>query len=139
MRISRINPLSSEEYIDPDFFVRSGVSSVVVADNTLHISGLTPIRERNGQRSIVGENSTEKQLQHILELLETTLIEAGSDKANLLSLTVYSKDHNQFAESLPILAEWTGADRPACTAVGVAELAHPEQLLEISAIARKVV
>ncbi|WP_425608780.1 RidA family protein [Streptomyces albipurpureus] len=122
--------------IDPDYLVTRGVASAVSYGGQLQISGLTPLQGSRGQWSVVGVGDLRQQFSFILKMLDLTLKQCHASRSDLLVLNVFATDLAGFSANLDVLAAWAGVHRPACTAVGVTRLAHPDQLLEIAAIAR---
>tara|TARA_A100001037_G_C14845577_1_gene498511 strand:+ start:360 stop:710 length:351 start_codon:yes stop_codon:yes gene_type:complete len=75
------------------------------------------------------------QTADILERMDTTLAEMGSDKSKLLSVTIYLADMADFPAMNEIWDGWVdGPDAPARTTVG-APLASAEILVEMTATA----
>jgi enamine deaminase RidA (YjgF/YER057c/UK114 family) len=75
------------------------------------------------------------QAADVLERLDATLAEMGSDKSKLLSVTIYLADMAEFSQMNEAWDAWVdGANAPARTTVG-APLAAPEIRVEMTATA----
>lgn len=127
MSIERINPA--------ELGAPSGFSHVVRAGSTLYLAGQTALDE-NG--AIVGGTVVE-QFERALGNLLTALRAAGGVPANLVSLTLYIVDIEDYrARAREIGRVWkrlVGQHYPAMAAVGVARLWDAEALVEVQGIA----
>ena len=75
------------------------------------------------------------QTADILERLDTTLAEMGTDKSKILSVTIYLADMAEFADMNEVWDTWVNrSEAPARTTLG-APLATPEIRVEMTAIA----
>ena len=75
------------------------------------------------------------QTQDVLERLDATLAEMGTDKSKLLSVTIYLADMAEFSQMNEAWDAWVdGPNAPARTTVG-APLAAPEIRVEMTATA----
>jgi len=122
--------------IDPPDFSLPGISQgmLVPAGNLLFLSGHVAL----GPSGIVGD-TIEAQLEQIFKNLTVTLTEAGTDFNNVARLTIYVKDYDP--DMLPSIREVRNKyinveSPPASTLIGVANLAFPELLIEVEAVAR---
>lgn len=103
------------------------MSQAVVHGDTVYLAG---------QVGAPGESVT-SQTQAILGQIETLLAEAGSEKAKILSATIWLADMADFAEMNAVWDEWVdGKDAPA-RATGEAKLATPDYKVEIIIIAAR--
>jgi len=135
--ISRSNP--GLDYIPAEKF---GYSLIVSAGDLLFVSGVAPLRGRDDLK-VVGAGDLKAQCSYILEILDQKLKAGGSSRERVVSWTVYLVDRDRPAEIgskwreiFPLLQDWAGPhNMPAATAVGVASLFVPEQMIEIEAIA----
>ena len=104
--------------------------SVSWSGPTVYLSGQVP--ETSGAGS-----GAAAQTREVLALIDARLAAAGSDKAHLLSATIYMVDlKRDYAEMNEAWDAWVpqGA-APARTTVGVAALAREEWALEITVVA----
>lgn len=75
------------------------------------------------------------QTADVLERLDATLAEMGSDRSKLLSVTIYLADMSEFGAMNAVWDGWVdGPNAPARTTVG-APLAAPEIRVEMTATA----
>jgi len=75
------------------------------------------------------------QTADVLERLDATLAEMGTDKSKILSITIYMADMGEFSGMNEVWDAWVdGPNAPARTTLG-APLAAPEIRVEMTAIA----
>jgi 2-iminobutanoate/2-iminopropanoate deaminase len=135
MAISYSNP--EVGYLDQVVFKKLGFTQNVWAGDTLYLSGIAPFTGGDPEFIVHGIGSMEKQTVFILDILRKLLEAEDLTFANLVALTVYATSATEFFGVAPLLAEAFGDQAPSQTLVGVTELAHPEQRIEITAIAVK--
>lgn len=105
----------------------------VRAGDTLHISGLVAF---NADAEVVGEGDIAAQTEQVFENLRAVVEEAGGSMADIVSTTTYLVDVTDAPVVNAARAKYfTGDVLPTHTVLGVAALARPQFLLEISAIA----
>jgi enamine deaminase RidA (YjgF/YER057c/UK114 family) len=114
----------------------SGFSHAVVATGTtVHLAGQTALDESG---SIVGDDVV-AQFERALSNLLTALAEAGGEPADLVSLTVYIVDMDDYrAHSREIGAVWkrlVGSEYPAMAGLGVNRLWDADALVEVQGTA----
>jgi enamine deaminase RidA (YjgF/YER057c/UK114 family) len=103
------------------------MSQAVVHGDTVYLAG---------QVGAPGESVT-KQTQAVLAQIERLLAEVGSEKAKILSATIWLADMADFAEMNIVWDAWIdGRDAPA-RATGEAKLATPEYKVEIIIVAAR--
>jgi enamine deaminase RidA (YjgF/YER057c/UK114 family) len=96
-----------------------------------------------GQTSVDGDGKPmhardmPKQISQALDNLETVLKQAGVSLANVVRLNYYTTDMAAFFAAAPTLRSRLGAAeyKPASTLLGVAQLFHPDIMIEIEATA----
>ena len=76
-----------------------------------------------------------KQIEIAVNNLDTVLTAAGMNRSNIVRLTVYTTDVDEFLASYGTAAEFLAPNQPAMTLIGVARLAFPELKVEIEATA----
>ncbi|MBR2173809.1 RidA family protein [Sphingopyxis sp.] len=103
------------------------MSQAVVHGNTVYLAG---------QVGAPGESVT-KQTRTILDQIEALLDEAGSEKAKILSATIWLADMADFAEMNGVWDEWIGGRDAPARATGEARLATPDYKVEIIIIAAR--
>lgn len=77
------------------------------------------------------------QTREILAQIDVLLADAGTDKSNLLNVTIWVADINQFAEMNTVWDAWVDSENPPARACVEARLARPELLVEIQVVAAK--
>jgi enamine deaminase RidA (YjgF/YER057c/UK114 family) len=126
--LHRVNPASLAR--------PSGFSHAVVArGTTVHLAGQTGMTPDG---SIV-DGGVVAQFEQALGNLLTALAEAGGAPKDLVSLTVYVVDMDDYrANSREIGQVWkrlVGSDYPAMAGIGVARLWDAEALVEVQGVA----
>jgi enamine deaminase RidA (YjgF/YER057c/UK114 family) len=101
----------------------------------VHYAGIAPLRGTLSTLECVGEGSLGGQLDCVLDILDQCLAADGLDRSRVLSWTLYVTDVSAFMDALPRVRAWVGEHAPAATLVKVSGLAHPEQKIEITAVA----
>jgi enamine deaminase RidA (YjgF/YER057c/UK114 family) len=81
--------------------------------------------------------SVSEQTREILAKIDGLLAEAGSDKASVLSATVYLADIATFAEMNAVWDGWVAPGHAPARATVEAKLAAPEYTVEIACIAAR--
>ncbi|MHA2788958.1 RidA family protein [Corynebacterium sp. S7] len=112
---------------------RTQYSYGVRAGDFLYISGMVAFDE---DANIVGEGDIEAQTEQVFQNLQAVVEEAGGFIHNIISTTTYLVD----VTHAPVVniargRYFTGPVLPTHTVVGVAALARPQFLVEISAVA----
>ena len=78
------------------------------------------------------------QIHLALLNLHRVLAEGGATIADILKINLYIVNYNPEKRlHTGILTNWLAGHRPACTLIPVSQLAHPEWLFEIEAVAAK--
>lgn len=126
----------SPRRVDPPELARpSGFSHAVVAGGTVYLAGQTAL-DAGGR--IVGDDVV-TQFEQALTNLLTALRAADGQPADLVSLTVYIVDMEDYkARARDIGAVWqrlVGRDYPAMAGIGVARLWDAEALVEVQGTA----
>jgi enamine deaminase RidA (YjgF/YER057c/UK114 family) len=104
------------------------MSQAVVHGNTIYLAGQVADDPSEG---VAG------QTRQILASIDRLLAEAGSDKAKLLSTTIYLADIATFAEMNSVWDTWVVQQQPPARATVEARLAAPAYKVEIQVIAAK--
>lgn len=113
-----------------------GVSQAVVVESgkVMYLSGHVPM---GADGKIVGK-TIEEQLDQVLANMKYTLKAAGTDFSSLVRVTVYIKgyDITKLAGIRKVRDKWLNMKQPPASAlIGVAELFHPQALVEVDAVA----
>jgi 2-iminobutanoate/2-iminopropanoate deaminase len=131
--ITRTNP--DVGYMDTETFELLGFAQVVRAGSTVYLSGVAPFTGSPPEFTVIGVGSMEDQLVFILDVMERCLESTGMSLENLVAVTVYATDMDALMANAPLIAKRLGAAPPSSTWVGTTQLAHRDQLVEITAIA----
>ena len=102
------------------------MSKVVIHNNTVYLCGQ------------VAEDSTKgigEQTQTMLDKVDALLKEAGSDREQILSATIYVKSMGYFAEMNAVWDSWVPEGHAPARACVEASMAREELLVEISVVA----
>ena len=75
------------------------------------------------------------QTQQVLAQIDDLLFEAGSDKAKILSATIYLPDMGDFAAMNAVWEKWVVPGQTPARATVEAKLAAPQYRIEIQVIA----
>ncbi len=106
-------------------------SQAVIFDRLIFVSGQVPVDPATGRPV---EGSLEQQAEQVLENLRLILEDAGSSLAQVLKVTVFLADINDYAAFNQVYSRYFASDPPARTALQAGAL--PLGLrLEIDAIA----
>ncbi|AAL80792.1 deaminase [Pyrococcus furiosus DSM 3638] len=108
-------------------------SQAIKAGNFLFIAGQIPIDPKTGE---IVKGDIKAQTRQVLENIKAILEAAGYSLTDVVKVTVYLKDMNDFAKMNEVYAEYFGESKPARAAVEVSRLPK-DVLIEIEAIAYK--
>lgn len=110
-----------------------GFTQAIRVGPTLYISGQL---SHDMEARFVGEGNFERQVRTTFANLDKVLEAYGARREQVVQTTVYVKDlRRHFGDIARLHAEYFGNHRPTSTVLGVVELALPEQLVEIAAVA----
>jgi 2-iminobutanoate/2-iminopropanoate deaminase len=110
-----------------------GFSQAIRSGNTLYISGQL---SHDAAAKFIGEGDFELQVRTTFENLDKILKAHGAGRNQIIATTVYVRNlRAHFTEINRLHKEYFGDHRPTSTLLGVSELALPQQLVEISAVA----
>jgi len=126
--VRRVNP--------PELARPSGFSHAVVSGRTVYLAGQTAL---DATGAIVATGDVVAQFEQALANLLTALAAAGGAPADLVSLTVYIVDMDDYrARARDIGRVWqklVGRDYPAMAGIGVARLWDADALVEVQGTA----
>jgi 2-iminobutanoate/2-iminopropanoate deaminase len=89
----------------------------------------------DAEGKVVGTGDIVAQTRQVLENLRLALGAAGATFADVVKITNYVLDADEWKRVLPVRAEYIKEPFPASTFVEVSALMFPELLIEIEAIA----
>ena len=100
------------------------MSKAVIFNNTLYLCGQT-----------CGEGDIKEQTAGVLQKVEDLLNQYGSDKENILSITIYVKDMKDFADMNSVYDAWVVDGFEPARACVEAKMAREQLLVEMSVVA----
>ncbi|NKB62428.1 MAG: RidA family protein [Gammaproteobacteria bacterium] len=103
------------------------MSQAVVHGNTVYTAGQVA--------QSAGGESVANQTANILEQIDQLLAEAGTDKAKLISATIWLSDITTFGEMNEVWDAWVPEGQAPCRACVESKLALPKFTVEIMVIA----
>lgn len=108
-------------------------SQAVLSGNTLYCSGQIPLNPETGE---MNTGSIEDQTRQVLNNLKAVLAEAGMEMDDVVKVSIFLKDLNDYAAVNVVYATYFTENPPAREAVEVARLPRDARI-EISLIAVK--
>jgi enamine deaminase RidA (YjgF/YER057c/UK114 family) len=99
---------------------------------TVYIAGQV---SRDTAGNLVGAGDFAVQTRQVMENLTIALASVGATFENVVKITTYVTDMSHIRALREIRAEYFGQNPPANTLVQVVQLAQPELMIEIEAIA----
>jgi enamine deaminase RidA (YjgF/YER057c/UK114 family) len=122
-------------YNPPDLWQPFGAFSMMQiqgAGRVVHLKGQVAL-DRDG--GIVGPNDMRVQLRQVLENIKLALAAIGGEMGDIISLTQYVTDIEQFMTAGDIRKTYFTVPYPVTTTVEVVRLYHADLMVEITAIA----
>ncbi|MGW0484844.1 RidA family protein [Nonomuraea sp. NPDC003214] len=111
-----------------------GYSQALQARDTLYVSGQL---SHDAAGEFVGAGDFELQMKTTLANLDLVLAHFGATRGQIVETTVLVRNlRENFDTTARLHAEYVGEHRPTSTVLGVADLALPDQLVEIGALVR---
>lgn len=114
---------------------------VKVAHGFAYVSGTSSRRPDNTFAGVavdamgVTDLDIREQTRAVIENIRDILAEVGADLADLVQVTTYLTDMNDFGGYNAVWAEFFDETGPTRTTVAVHQLPHPHLLIEIQAVA----
>lgn len=105
------------------------MSGAVVHGNTVYLSGQVA-NQTAGQ-------SVAEQTKEILSIIDSLLVEAGTDKSKILMTNIWLTDMSTFQEMNAVWDAWVSVGNTPARATVEAKLAAPQFKVEIAVIAAK--
>ncbi len=105
------------------------MSQAVVHGDTVYLAG--QVADKAAGKSVA------EQTKEILETIDRLLAEAGTDKTQLISTTIYLTDIGAFAEMNSVWDVWVAKGATPARATVEAKLAAPPYNVEIVCVAAK--
>ena len=104
----------------------------VTGGRTLYIAGQVSLDKAG---NIVGKGDFAAQTTQVFENLKLALAAGGATFDNLVKVTTFVTDLSQMQMLRATRAKYYGKNAPASTLVQITQLAHPDLMIEIEAIA----
>jgi len=118
--------------LDPDPLAPYAISPAWRAGDLLFLSGQAAIDE---QGQVVGVADFDAQLRQVFINIDRVLHAAGSSRDNIIKVTIYLTDMENFAKVVQARKIYFKAPYPADTTLEVKALALPDLMVEIDVIA----
>jgi reactive intermediate/imine deaminase len=112
--------------------VFSQATTIEATGRLVFVSGMTA---RRPDGSIAGVGDIKEQTRQVCENVQAAVREAGGTLDDVCRVDVYVRNMEDFAKIHEVRAQYFTEPLPASTMVEVSKLAHPDYLIEISAIA----
>jgi enamine deaminase RidA (YjgF/YER057c/UK114 family) len=90
---------------------------------------------RDSAGNVVGKGDMRAQVRQACENLKTALEAAGASLADVVKITTFATDIDEFFKHIDVRTEYFGNVLPTSTTVEIRRLAYPDFLVEIEAIA----
>lgn len=128
--------MARREYLKPDARQRERAYSPAVkitSGTTIYMAGQTGYQDERGE---VHPGDFDSQVRIAFERMRKTLQAAGGGLDDIVTMTVFVTDMANDTRFTQLRKEFFREDRyPASALIGVKELARPEMLIEIQAVA----
>jgi enamine deaminase RidA (YjgF/YER057c/UK114 family) len=105
---------------------------VTQAQSVLFLSGQVAYTAEGG---VACRGDFKGQARGAFEAIKALVESQGGTVANIVKITTYVTDMRYRADLAPIREEFLGRKGPASTLVEISQLAHPDWMIEIEAIA----
>ncbi len=102
------------------------MSRIVIHNDTIYLCG---------QVAADANKDIKEQTQTMLDKVDALLEQAGSDRENMLSATIYIKSMDLFAQMNEVWDSWVPEGHAPARACVEASMAREELLVEISVVA----
>lgn len=124
--------MTNKRLINPaSIHAARGYSQAVQVGNTVYISGQVGI-DREG--NLVGKDDPVAQAKQAVENIKAILDEVGAGPENIVKMTTFVTDRENWGAILREIGRLTAKHSPAYTSVMVAGLVIPGTVLEIEAV-----
>lgn len=110
-------------------------SNGIVVENPGTMVFLPGFTSRDVDGNVVGVGDIEAQTRRILEMMRDSMEEVGGTLDDVVKMTLYIKDMEQFHKIHAVRAEFFNKPYPACAMLEVSRMVDPATLIEIESIA----
>jgi 2-iminobutanoate/2-iminopropanoate deaminase len=131
---------AKRQNIQPDALAKRVVDGHVLYSHVVSVEGARTIyvsgqlaRDRAG--NLVGKGDMRAQLRQVGENVKAALEAAGASLSDLVKTTTFVTDIGEYFKHIDVRMEYFGAALPTSTTVEVRQLAHPDFLVEVEAVA----
>ena len=128
--------MARREYLKPDARQRERAYSPAVritGGTTIYLAGQTGYQDERGE---VHPGDFDSQVRVAFERMRKTLQAAGGGLDDIVTMTVFVTDMANGTRFTQLRKEFFQEDRyPASALIGIKELARPEMMIEIQAVA----
>jgi enamine deaminase RidA (YjgF/YER057c/UK114 family) len=131
---------AKRQNIQPDALAQRVVNGHVLYSHVVSVEGARTIyvsgqlaRDRAG--NVVGKGDMRAQLRQVGENVKAALESAGASLGDLVKTTTFVTDIGEYFKHVDVRMEYFGAALPTSTTVEVRQLAHPDFLVEVEAVA----
>jgi enamine deaminase RidA (YjgF/YER057c/UK114 family) len=111
------------------------IYSHVVAVEGRRLVFLAGQLSRDVHGNVVGKGDMRAQIRQVCENIKTALAAAGAGLTDVVKMTTFVTDIDEFLRHVNIRLEYFGASLPTSTTVEVRRLSHPDLLVEIEVMA----
>ena len=125
----------AESFDSPDIWAPFGAFSMAVIQGRGQIVWLKGQVALDKAGKLVGPGDMQAQLRQVLENLKAVLANLGGEMGDMISLTHYTTDIDQFMAASDLRRGYFTPPYPVTTTVQVARLYDPELLIEIAGVA----
>ncbi|MGI9203656.1 MAG: RidA family protein [Woeseiaceae bacterium] len=123
------------ERINPNGMTQpTAYSHLVKYGDLMFIAGQVALDDEG---NVIGEGNMAAQYRQALENMKTVLASEGADFGDVVKITIFTTNIDEFREAASLRGEYFGDNAPASTLVQIQQLARPVFLVEIEAIAIK--
>ncbi len=137
------NPLTAAHLVEGKARPRGKFPHLKRAGDFLFVSGTSSRRPDNTLEGVqVDEMGTTRldiraQTRAVIENMRAILASAGADLSDIVEISTFLVNMNDFGGYNDVYGEYFGYDGPSRTTVAVHQLPHPHLLIEIKAVAYK--
>ena len=124
-----------EGFDSPDIWAPFGAFSMAVIQGRGQIVWLKGQVALDKAGKLVGPGDMQAQLRQVLENLKAVLANLGGEMGDMISLTHYTTDIDQFMAASDLRRGYFTPPYPVTTTIQVARLYDPELLIEIAGVA----
>ncbi len=100
--------------------------------NTIYVAGQLPY-DKDG--TLIGKGDIKAQTRRVFENIQKIVVAGGGKMDDVVKITVFVTDVRFREPYGEVRSEFFGPNPPACTLVQISNLAIPDALIEIEAVA----